>query len=159
MTDNFKAWWATRTLREQRLLLVMAGLAALVLAWLLILRPLSDALSNARERHSEAVLALADIRAQAKVITDVQQASPAALAGPLDAMLSQSANEAGFAGARVTPDGGNRATVAVDAARAQAFFGWVAGMEQRGLIVDRLSAAANPDRTLSVQVTFRARGG
>lgn len=157
MIESFKSWWATRTLREQRLLLVMAGLAAVVLAWLLILRPLSDALSNARERHNQAVLALADVRAQAQAIADAQGAAPAALAGPLDAMLAQSAAEAGFSNARVTPEGGNRAVVAVDAARPQAFFGWVAGMERRGLIVDRLSAAANPDRTLSVQVTFRMR--
>ena len=51
MRDGFKLWWRTRTLREQRLLLALAGIAAIVLAWLLVVRPLGDALSEARERR------------------------------------------------------------------------------------------------------------
>ena len=35
-------WWRERSLREQRLLLVMLGLLVLVLGWLLIIRPLGD---------------------------------------------------------------------------------------------------------------------
>lgn len=159
MNDSIRSWWRTRTLREQRLLLVMAGLAAIVLVWLLIVRPLSDAQSAARERHSAAVLALAELRAQADAIAAAQQSAPVAFGGPLDAMLAQSASEAGFAAARVVPGGPGQASVTIDAVRPQAFFGWVAGMERRGLIVDGLRAAANPDRTLSVQVNFRARNG
>ena len=45
----------------------------------------------------------------------------------------------------------------IDAARPQALFGWVAQMEGRGLTVDLLSARANPDRTVAVELTFAAR--
>jgi len=53
-------WWRERTLREQRLLLVMFALIALALGWLLVIRPLSDALDAAQTRHAEAVTALID---------------------------------------------------------------------------------------------------
>ena len=57
-------WWATRSTREQRLLAVMFGLIALVLVWLLVVRPLGDALDRAKQRHNAAVLALAEARAR-----------------------------------------------------------------------------------------------
>ena len=40
------AWWDTRSAREKRLLLVLAALLVLVLAWLLVIRPLGDARAN-----------------------------------------------------------------------------------------------------------------
>lgn len=160
MNENFRTWWQGRTLREQRMLLAMFGLAAVVLAWLLIIRPLSDALSAARERHSEAVVALADVRAQVAAIGAAQQpAATASLSGPVEVIVRESAEAAGFPVTRINAVGAGQASVIIDAVRPQAFFGWVAQMESRGLIVDRLSANPNGDQTLSVNVTFRARGG
>ena len=160
MTDSFKAWWRTRTLREQRLLLAMFGLAAVVLAWLMVIRPLSDALSRARERHGEAVLALAEARAQAAAITRLEQAPAAALTGPLDSLLNGAATDAGFTVARVEREGGNQATLVLQSARPQAFFAWVNQMEENNrLIVERMTATTNADQTIAVTVTFRARGG
>ena len=154
------SWWRTRTLREQRLLLAMLALLALVLAWLLVIRPVSDALSRARERHSDAVVAAAEARAQVEALRGLQRQAPTALAGPLDATLNQSATEAGFTVSRIEREAANRATVVLDAVRPQAFFGWVDQMENgRGLAVERLTATTNSDQTLAVQVTFTARGG
>jgi hypothetical protein len=49
--------------------------------------------------------------------------------------------------------------LAIEAARPQALFAWVSEMERdKGLIVERLTAKANSDRTLSAEITFRARG-
>ncbi len=159
MTASLSAWWRTRTLREQRLMLVAGGLLAIVLAWLLIVRPLGDSLSRARERHSAAALALAETRAQAALIAQLERrAAPAALGAPLDVLIAQSANEAGFPVTRVERDGPNLATFVSASVRPQAFFAWVGQMENgRGLAVERLSATTNTDQTLSVQVTFRAR--
>ena len=154
------SWWRTRTLREQRLLLAMLALLALVLAWLLVIRPVGDALSRARERHSDAVVAAAEARAQVEALRGLQRQAPTALAGPLDATLNQSATEAGFTVSRIEREAANRATVVLDAVRPQAFFGWVDQMENgRGLAVERLTATTNSDQTLAVQVTFTARGG
>ena len=160
MNERLFLWWRTRTLREQRLLLVMFALLAVVLVWLLIVRPLNDALAEARERHGEAVVALAEAKAAAEAIERLQSARPARLTAPLDALLSASAGDAGFAVTRVEGSGPNRATVTIAAARPQALFGWVEQMERsHGLIVERLQATTNSDQSLAVEITFRARGG
>jgi len=152
-------WWKTRTLREQRLLLFMGGLLAVVAAWLLVIRPLGDAYSAAHARHGAAVIALAEAKARAEAIRRIERQRPITLAGPLEAVIGKSATEAGFALSQLRADSGNRVTVAMAAVRPQAFFGWVGQMEaDNGLIVDRLSANTNPDQSLSAEVTFRARG-
>lgn len=153
-------WWRTRTLREQRLLLAMAGLAAVVLAWLLVIRPLGDALSEARERHGAAVVALAEARAAAELIAVIEAREPVDLGAPVDMIVSQAAAAAGFPLSRIDREGGAQATVAMEAVRPQAFFAWVAQLEaERGLAVERLTARTNSDQTLAVEVTFRARRG
>lgn len=159
MSDAIRLWWRARTLREQRLLLVMIGLALIVFAWLLVVRPLGDALSNARERHGEAVQALAEVRSRAALIANLQGAEPPALGGPLDMVVSNAAVEAGFPVNRIERQGADRAMLVMDNVRPQAFFNWIGQMEQgRGLIIDRLSATANSDQTIAVEVTFRVRG-
>jgi general secretion pathway protein M len=151
-------WWRELSRREQRLLLVLGALFVLVLAWLLVLRPLGDRLATARERHNEAVIALADARAAAAAIGRLEKSSPAPLGGPLEQSVSQSASAAGFQLSRIQSDGAGRVTLAIEAARPQALFGWVGEMETaRGLVVERLTASSNSDRTLSVQLVLRAR--
>jgi general secretion pathway protein M len=138
----------------------MAALAALVLAWLLVVRPLGDSLAAARERHAAAVIALAEARSRAEAIGRLESSRPPPLGEPLDALLASEAGEAGFplSGIRIGRDG--TVTLAMAAARPQAFFAWVEEMERgRGLIVERLSATGNGDRTLSVEIRFRARRG
>ena len=155
-----KAWFRSRSRREQRLILVMFGLALIVLVWLLVLRPLDNALAAAKERHGAAVVALAEARAQAAEIARLEQAGGgAAAAGPLDSVLARAAAEAGFQLSQIQPAGADRATVAMEAARPQPLFAWVAAMEASGLIVERLSARANADRTIAVEVAFRRRRG
>lgn len=160
MSDTFKTWWRTRTLREQRLLLAMAGLLALVLAWLLVIRPLGDALSAARERHAAAVIARAD--AQARIDLDRQAGGrPVAnlAGGTLETLLNASANEAGIPVARVDREGAAQATAVIGAVRPQALFGWVRQMEARGLRVERLRATANSDQTITAEATFVVDSG
>lgn len=149
------SWWAERSRREQRLIQVMLGLAVLVLGWLLVVRPLLDMRDAAKERHAAAVVALGEARARA-----TPGAAPGApAAGPVDALVARTANEAGFTNARITSQGSERASVAVDAARPQVLFGWVARLEQSGLVVERLNARTNSDRTVAAELTLRKRRG
>lgn len=148
------SWWELRSRREQWLIQVMMVLAVLVLGWLLVVRPLTDSLAAAKARHDAAVMALGEARARA-----TPGASPTApAAGPVDALVARTANEAGFTNARITSQGVERASVAVDAARPQALFGWVARLEQSGLVVERLTTRPNGDRTLAAELTLRKRG-
>ena len=159
MSESFKSWWRGRTIREQRLLLGMFALLAVVLVWLVFVRPVGDALSRARERFSDAALSLAEARAQARLIGQLERSAPASLQEPIDVLVSRSATEAGFPVASLDREGENQATLVLASVRPQAFFGWVGEMESgRGLIVERLNATTNSDQTLSVQITFRARG-
>ena len=148
-------WWQARSARERNLLLVMTVLAAIVLGWLLVVRPLADALENAKARHGAAVVALGEAKARDEARRAGANAPAVQL--PIDSMLAPSAAEAGFPAARITGQGPAAAIVAIDAARPQALFGWVAQMERRGLAVERLRAQANPDRTLAVEIAFQAR--
>jgi len=151
-------WWQARSARERRLLTIMGGLALLVLGWLLVVRPLGDRLEAAKARHGEAVVALAEARTRDEARRRAAGTGAVTASAPIDSLLGQTAGEAGFTAARIAGQGPARATVAIDAARPQAFFGWVALLERRGLAVESLRARANPDRTLAAEVVFRARG-
>ena len=72
MSARLKALWMARTARERWLLGVMLAPVALVLVWLAILTPLSDMLSAARQRHGEAVEALALLDIQYHVLVDLK---------------------------------------------------------------------------------------
>jgi general secretion pathway protein M len=159
MSGGFPTWWPSLTLREQRLLLAILALLTLGLLWLLIIRPLGDALSSARERHSGAAVALAEARAQAALIRQLEGLAAASpIAEPVEALLTRSAIVAGFPIARLEREGANRATLVLGSVRPQAFFGWLSQMESRGLIVERLNAGADSDLTLTIHVTVRQRG-
>lgn len=152
MTDNFLLWWQGRSPRERGLLIVMLGLLAIVLGWLLVVRPLSDWLDEARTRHDAALVALAEARSRADT-GGARVSAPL----PIDSLIGRTAAEAGFAGARIAAQGPARASVAIDAARPQAAFGWIALLEGSGLVVERLHVQANSDRTLRVEASLRAR--
>lgn len=158
MMAALKAYWGVRTAREQRLLLAMAALLAIVLAWLLVVRPVDAALADARARHARAVIDLAAARGQAERIAFLERSGPPPPEAPLATAVGQRAAQAGFAEARVTPDGAGRVTVAIDAARSQALFGMLAGLERDGLIVDRLTARMNSDATLAAEARLKLRG-
>jgi general secretion pathway protein M len=159
MSARLQALWQARTPRERWLLGVMLALAVLVLAWLLILRPLGDMLSAARERHGHAVAALAEARAQAAAIGALERNRPAAVQGPIDQAVAAAASDAGFKLSQLQAEGPGRVAIAIGAARPQALFAWIAGLETQGYIVERFAASSNPDRTLSAQIVLRSRGG
>jgi len=147
------AWWEARSARERWLVGAMLALAAILFFWLLVVRPLSDALDAAKMRHGDAAIALAEARARARRAAGT---GPAA-AGAVDAIVTRTAAASGFPGTRVSAQGPGRAVAVLDAARPQALFLWVAQMEQSGLVVERLRAAANQDHTLSAELTLAAR--
>jgi general secretion pathway protein M len=158
MSARLKTLWLARTPRERWLLGAMLALVALVLVWLAILRPLSDMLSAARQRHGEAVEALAEARSQAAAISALERNQPAPFAGPIDTAVAAAASEVGFQLSGVQAEGPGRVSLAIGAAKPQALFGWISGLEAQGYIVQSLTASSNPDRTLSARIVLRARG-
>jgi len=154
-------WWAARSLREKRLLLFMAALLALVLIWLLIIRPLMDARANAEARLTAAVTELGRARADAAALK--QNTAAAAPSGnpvplPLDDFLRQAGAEQGLTNLAVVADGPDRATMRIAQVRPPALFGWIGQLEARGVAVEALSARANADQTIAVEAVLRAGG-
>lgn len=158
MIDRFRLWFAERSLREKRMLVVMAVLLAVTLIWAAIIRPVSDGLSSARERHADAVIRLAETQARVKAVAALQQQHPAAITTPLDAIIRDRANEAGFALSSVTADGPNRVQISIGTARPGALVGWIAQLEAAGILVDSLATSDNGDKTVSAQMTLKVRG-
>lgn len=148
-------WWRLRTTREQRLLLVMGALIAVTLIWFAIVRPLADALTDARARHSRAITAEAEARGQADAIAALARDRPPRLDIPVRVYVPQVAAAAGFTVQRADPFEPDGVSIVIASARPAAFFTWLAGLQARGLVIEALSATPAPDRTLSVQFTVR----
>jgi general secretion pathway protein M len=158
MMGDLLLWWRGRTSRERGLLLTMFALLGMVLGWLLVVRPLADGLDAVQRRHAAAVIALGEAQTRAEAAGRLPAGAASTAPLPIDSYLSRTANEAGFIGARISGRGPARASVAIDAARPQALFGWVRDMEAHGLTVEFLRARTNSDRTVAVELAFRARG-
>jgi general secretion pathway protein M len=158
MIERFRMWFDGRSLREKRMLIVMGALVLLTLLWAVIIRPVTDGLSSSRERHTSAVIRFAETRSRVKAVEALQKDRPAPIEAPLDAVIRTRANDAGFALASVTPQGADRVQISIASARPGALFGWIAGLESAGILVDSLSTADNGDKTVSVQMTLKARG-
>lgn len=156
MSPVFLGWWRDRTPREQRLLIVMAALMILLLVWLMLVRPLGDALDSAQRRHAAAVVALAQAQSRAELGRSGESARAAAPV-PVEGFLARTAAQAGFVDARIAGRGPEAAVVTIASARPPALFAWVGLMENRGLSVRSLRIRANDDRTVAAEIHFRAR--
>ena len=137
------------------MLLVMFAALAATAIWFGVVRPLADALAEARARHTAAITAEARARGQADAIAALVRARPPRLDIPVRVFVPETAAAAGFTVQRADafePDG---VDVVIGSARPAAFFTWLSGLQARGLVVEALTATPNPDRTLSVQFTVR----
>jgi general secretion pathway protein M len=158
MIATLKTLFEQRSLREKRMLIVMAALALLTIVWGGIIRPVSDALSSARERHAGAVVRMGETQARLAVLQALQRNRPAALGGPLDAIVRARANDAGFPLSLANPVGNDRVQIAIASARPGALLGWIGDLEGSGILVDQLNVTNNGDQTVAVQMTLKARG-
>ncbi|CAN5221063.1 hypothetical protein BH10PSE15_BH10PSE15_05140 [soil metagenome] len=157
MIANLKLWFDGRSAREKQLLVVMAVLFVVTIGWALYL-PIGDALSSAKTRHGDAVIRYGETQARVRAIEALRKGGPAQLAGPLDAVIRDRANEAGFdlSGVGSAPGGGVQ--FAILKAKPTALLGWIATLEGSGILVDSVSATDNGDKTVAVQMSVKAQG-
>lgn len=152
---GLRAWFAARSKREQRLLLVMVALALVTAAYGLVLRPFGDAMASARERHAAAVVRLGETEAALDAIRAARGARP--LSGGLDAGVRALAEQAGFGIASLDPDGAGGVRVAIPSARGSAMTAWLARLERAGIVVQSATLADNGDRTVAARLVLRGR--
>lgn len=147
--------WDGRTRREQQMLIVMALLAAGVVVWLGIVRPLDgwrvDAAGDRARAEADlvatrsALARLAPVAGEAARATDVQGLEP---------VIRQTAEAAGLQ-LITAMDASGRLGFRVVNAPSGAVFGWLAGLETtQGLQPSSLSVIENADATLQVEGAF-----
>jgi general secretion pathway protein M len=157
MIETARDWWKGRSPREQWLLGVMLALLALLLAWLLIVRPLGDAVSDARRHYGEVLTEYQDVRAMVGQLkaADVKGAATT----DVRRAVADSAASTGIAFAAEQPLEGGGVLVTISAIRPTALFGWIADLGAHGVIADRISVQKNKDATVTAQVGFAGRAG
>lgn len=152
-----RAWFDGRSLREKRLLVVMSALLALTLTWLVVIRPLGDALSDARGRHADAVIRLGETQAAVAAIRRIDRDRPRPLTGRFADAIRARAADSGFTLASLDEDGSDRVRVSIQSAKPAALVPWIARMEAAGILVDSATFTDNGDRTVGVQLSLKAR--
>ena len=111
-----RAWWAGLQERERRLLTVLGVLAAALLWWLMLLRPLEAARSSAQAAVATLNQQRGEARAQADAILASRHAAAPRPVRSLFALIDSSARDAGLMNAqtRIEPLAENRVRVIMD---------------------------------------------
>ena len=152
-----KAWFDGRSLREKRLILAMLALLALTIVWYGLIRPLGDALSDARARHADAAVRLGETQAAVAAIRGLDRSRPPPLTGTFADAVRARAADAGFALASLDADGPDRVRVSIRSARPAALTPWLARLEGAGILVEAATLTDNGDRTVAAQLVLKAR--
>ena len=150
-------WFLGRTKREQQLILLMLALALPLLAWLLVVRPLSAAYDDALQDH----LAAVDRHGRVLAMAEAARSSPArpVEAGKADLQLivTEAASQAGITLQGATASGANAVDVTVAGGRATALGQWLAQFEARGITVQQMTMTPQPDGTVNMSARLVRR--
>lgn len=155
---GLRAWFDGRSLREKRMILVMLALLGVTVVWYGVIRPVGDGLSDARGRHAGAVIRLGATQATVEAIRAADRSRPPPLTGVFADVVRARAADAGFTLATLDADGPDRVRVSIRSARPSALTPWIARLEGAGILVDAATLTDNGDRTVSAQLTLKARG-
>lgn len=153
LLTNTGVWWSGRTVRERRMLMVMAALLLATAAWLGVVRPVLDWRAAAADRAEAASATLVEVRAavaglgpsRAPVAAPAEGLEPlirrTAEAAGLDIVTAMSASgQLGFRLSRV-PSG--------------PLFAWLSALEtDHRVAVCSLGVVENADATLNVEGAF-----
>lgn len=152
-------WLTARSLREQRLLIAMTVLAVMLLAWLVVVRPLNLAYSAALERHIAAVDRNGRVKAMADA--DKGRAAPAGNVGGADLtlVLAERAAQSGLILASNNAAGPDEASVSIAAASAIVASQWLARLEEDGFEVRDVTMTPTGENKVAVTARLVRRVG
>ncbi|WEK43437.1 MAG: type II secretion system protein GspM [Candidatus Sphingomonas colombiensis] len=151
-----QTWYASRSLRERRLILIMLALFAITIVWAGVIRPVREGLVSTRARYDAAVIRLGETQAMVGAIHAIQRGHPQPLGAPLPDAVRERADAAGFTLASLNPDGDN-VRIVISSAKAAPLLGWIAALEGDGVLVDAGTITANGDGTVAAQLALKAR--
>lgn len=158
MIHRARDWFLSRSIREQRLILLMLGIALPVVAWLLVVRPLNAAYDDARKDQLEALTRHGRVLA----LADAAKSAPArrVRAGNADLQLvvTEAASQAGIVLQGTTPTGPNAIDISVTGGRAPVLAQWLAQFEARGIAVQQMTMTPSPDGTVNLSARLARVG-
>lgn len=156
MMAALRLWWTQLSARERLLVSVAGGMTVIVLLWLII-STLAVGLADGAEAQRQALARVARVEAKLALLAQPKAATPTAIlaAGPLDQAVAQSATDTGLVLTRNDARGDRGAIIAVASARAPALIGWLASLEDSGVIVDRLNISPGTDGSVAMTVELR----
>lgn len=145
--DSARGWWSGRSLREQRLLMLMGGLFAAVLLWFGVITPTLAWRADAAERRAVAEADLALIEAGA---ARIKGGASSMAADQVQAAARRAADSGGVNAVFNPLDDG--VGFSVNGASTASLFGWLAALKsEHGIDARVLTVSENADATLNAE--------
>ena len=152
LIDRLRLGWEGRTVREQRMLAVMAVMIATTLVWLLVIRPVGLWREAAAQERLQAQSDLFDVKAGVRQLSAVPGAARASIdAQGLEPLVRQTAATSGL---EITTgmDPSGRLGFRISNASSASVFTWLATLQTaHGITVRSLGVVENTDATLQVE--------
>ena len=144
--------WDGRTVREQRMLMLMALIAAAVVVWLGVIRPTMAWREAAAAERVQAEADLLEVREGLIRLARLQSPKPVAVdAGGLEPLARRTAETAGLE-LTTSMDSSGGLAFRISSGSSAAVFGWLAALQaDHGVDVRTLGVVENTDATLQVE--------
>lgn len=153
---GLRAWFAGRSLRERRMILVMLALLAVTIVWAGVIRPVRDGLASARDRHADAVMRLGETQNAVDALKANRRIRP--LTGSLADVVRAEATAAGFTIGTLDQQGAGRVHLTIQSGRGPALSAWLARLERLGILVEAATLRDTGNGTLAADLVVRSRG-
>lgn len=149
-------WWSGRTLRERRMLMVMAALLLALVVWLGVVRPVLAWRAAAGERAEAAAVSLAEVRATLASFGPARPAASPPVEG-LEPLVRRTAEAAGLEAITVMSASGQLG-FQLSSVGSGPLFAWLATLEtDHRLAICSLGVTENADATLNVEGSVSSR--
>lgn len=158
MIDFVRTWFNALSSREKILISVLALLLASFIGFYGVFKPFVGAMNTAELRYQEAVERKGRIEVKSSLFDKAGEGSEKkekSASGSIQAIISLSAGEAGFATSAINAQSDGSITMTVDSAKPTALFRWIALLEQRGIMVSEMSANPVSNETITATVQLR----
>ena len=143
-------WWSGRTLRERRMLMVMAALLLAAAVWLGVVRPLMEWRAAAADRAEAAAATLVEVRTEVAALGTGRPAPPPPVGG-LEPLVRRTAEAAGLEVVTVMSPTGQLG-FQLSRVGSAPLFAWLAVLEtDHRLTLCSLGITENADATLNVE--------
>lgn len=160
MMTRTLTWYRGLSAREQRLIAAMLIVALPLLAWLLVVRPLDGALTDAKIRQGEAVARHGRILARIDAIQSgaARAVGASASTATLDLIVAEAASQRGLTLDANTAAGSDAVTISIVRARADAVVAWLAEFENQSIVIEDMRMTQSDDATVSLTARLRRSG-